>query len=92
MPASSQMLGSRMPRCGSFAMIAAPVALIPGATARLLLPDRLNPPSNVRRCAAFSPAPKLVAEDDPLSISRAHSAGQSSRARAVPAGPATPAS
>ena len=81
MPATSQVLGRKMPRWGSLAMIAAPVALLCGATARLLLPERLAPPSSAPRRPSSPSGTKLVSESDPFSTSRAHSSGQSGRSR-----------
>src|SRR5512132_112379 len=51
-PASSQVFGRLMPRCGSLARMAAPVRVRLGAIARLLLPDLLNP----ARTSAIPPA------------------------------------
>ena len=80
-PAMSQTLGTRMPRCGSLARTAPPVSVRPGASAKLLLPDRPTP-ARIRRSSAVSPAPsKLGGEARPFSSSRSQISGQSARLR-----------
>ena len=80
-PAISQTLGMKMPRWGSLAMSAPPVALRRPATATLLLPDRETRASHSCIAAMRSGPPKLANDVPPSFTRRAQSSGQSSRAR-----------